>query len=375
MFKSICIFTGGYPTKDNPEFAFIQPLARSMADAGINVIVICLQSISHALLSKTRIRPEKWKDVTEKGNEIIIYQPKSITFSMKAPALNRLTNTISIKRIKKKYHINPEIVYGHFWHDAIQGSVAFPDKPLFVATGESEIWVDHVWDRKTIKKVLKRIRGVISVSSQNVVESRELGLLSENPSILVAPNGINPQVFYSYEQEKARTKIGIDKESFVGVFVGEFSNRKGSERVIEAAKEIPELKLIMIGKGMLSESKQIIFHGVVPHDRIVDYLNAGDFFVLPTLAEGCCNAIIEAMACGLPIISSNLPFNDDILNENYSIRVNPSDITQISSAINKMRDVDLRKQMKKSVLDNAHQYTIEARTQKIIEFIDQNLGN
>lgn len=71
------------------------------------------------------------------------------------------------------------------------------------------------------------------------------------------------------------------------------------------------------------------------------YLNAADFFVLPTLAEGCCNAIIEALACGLPVISSNLPFNDDILDENNSIKINPMDIQALRESMTMLIEDEL----------------------------------
>ena len=80
--------------------------------------------------------------------------------------------------------------------------------------------------------------------------------------------------------------------------------------------------------------------------KLVYYLNAADFFILPTLAEGCCNAIIEAIACGLPVISSDLPFNRDILDESNSILVDPTDITSIQEAIVRLyENIDLRKQL------------------------------
>ena len=94
------------------------------------------------------------------------------------------------------------------------------------------------------------------------------------------------------------------------------------------------MKSIFIGSGeQTPEIDGILFCGKLPHDQIVHYLNAADVFVLPTLAEGCSNAIIEAMACGLPIISSDLPFNDDILDAENSIRVNSLDVESIAEAI------------------------------------------
>ena len=89
---------------------------------------------------------------------------------------------------------------------------------------------------------------------------------------------------------------------------------------------------------MQPDCEGILFKGKLPHEEIPLYLNTADVFVLPSLAEGCSNSIVEAMACGLPVISSDLSFNYDILNADNSILVNPNDVGEISAAIKKLMD-------------------------------------
>ena len=116
----------------------------------------------------------------------------------------------------------------------------------------------------------------------------------------------------------------------------------------------------------------MLFKGKLKHDEVPLYLNAADVFVLPTLLEGCCNAIVEAMACGLPIISSNLPFNWDVLNESNSIMVDPMSVAEIRNAIIKLRDdKTLRDNMSIASLEAARDLTIEHRAEKIINFIQE----
>ena len=114
----------------------------------------------------------------------------------------------------------------------------------------------------------------------------------------------------------------------------------------------------------------IIHKGEVEHDLLPLYLNCADVFVMPTQKEGCCNAIVEALAMGLPVISSDGAFNDDILDENNSIRINPNDIDAIAEAIKKLKEDNiLRNKMVEYTLSRHTEYSIEGRAKRIIDFI------
>ena len=128
----------------------------------------------------------------------------------------------------------------------------------------------------------------------------------------------------------------------------------------------------MIGSGdKIRNSERIIYSGLVPHESIVTYLNAADVFVLPTLAEGCCNAIVEALACGLPVVSSNRSFNDDLLNTSNSIRIDPNNINEITSALSHIVHNDAVKQsLSNGAKETGKELSIRKRTKKIINFIE-----
>ena len=132
---------------------------------------------------------------------------------------------------------------------------------------------------------------------------------------------------------------------------------------------------LFIGKGgQIPDCENILFIEEVSHERVPLYLNAADAFVLPTMHEGCCNAVVEAMACGLPIISSNLPFNWDVLDNSNSIMVNPSNLEMIADAIKTLRDnVELHDALSKGALRSAENLSIERRVESIMSYISSKM--
>ena len=119
----------------------------------------------------------------------------------------------------------------------------------------------------------------------------------------------------------------------------------------------------------------MLFASRIPHEEVAQYLSASDVFVLPTLAEGCSNAIVEAMACGLPIISSDLEFNHDILDSGNSILINPNDIDSIAKAIYQVKEnPSWCEKLSLDSLAKVNELSIEMRAKKIIRFLNENIS-
>lgn len=377
--KKICFITSGYPTKDDPSYAFIRPVVEGLADNGVECTVIAPQSVTGSIFRGRKSRPNMWKDISKAGNQITIYQPKFFTMSnlkLFGCHLSTLLRDMSICRCFKKNKIAADILYAHFWDCGIAAAKLAKKNAIndvLVASGESKIRVFQRYKKKVIDRYLPFVKGVICVSTKNLNESKRAGLLTCMPKTIVLPNAIDKEQFYKTTKVAAREALGIGQEEKIAIFVGAFSERKGVLRVVEAVEQVDGLKLILIGKGEQKPvSDRILFSGRVPHGEIVTYLNAADMFVLPTLAEGCCNAIVEALACGLPIISSNLPFNDDILTDDNSIRLDPNDIEAIAEAIKKLRDNSaLREKMAEAALETAKSLTIQKRAENILAFVDK----
>lgn len=386
----ICIISQGYPYKDFAYYIFVQQLAETLADQGHKISVVAPQSITNKLIRKTPFAPFHRTDITSNGAEVEVYSPKIITlgkFEDKYAWLNQfqfsrlqktISNTIEIFKTK------PDIIYGHFWHMGYAG-FKYAEKtntPIFVASGEAEIELHKRFSLNVLKTFTEAVKGVICVSTKNKNESIEAQLTSGDRCI-VLPNAINTNIFYKKDKIACRKKLGYPDNAFIIAFVGGFIPRKGPIRIVQAVKLLDDsdIRTIFIGRTMdadysnLPKAEFNLFMDSVPHDQLVNYLNCADVFVMPTLHEGCCNSIIEAMACGLPIISSDREFNYDIVDKDCGILVDPMDITEIAAAIKTIKDnPNLKAKMSECALNKAKSLNIEARAKQISNFLHFKLN-
>lgn len=375
----IAIVSAGYPSEGKSFFPFVKNLVDEFSRMGESCTVIAPQSITKSLLRRDKILPAS--SIYHVGeNAVTVLRPFTISFS-NFHLFRKIAYRIfkrSITRALESLETTPDVIYCHFWMQAF-AAYAYANKhqiPLFVATGESAIPIDRLKEDSAFIKITNFISGVICVSSKSRDESIKDGLLKAGKPVMVAPNAINNNIFKKLDREECRRKLGIKENDFVVAFTGAFTDRKGILRLNEALKELNDstIKAIFIGDGELQpDYKYTVFCNRIENHLIPEYLNSADVFVLPTRNEGCCNAIVEAMACGLPVISSDLPFNKDILDTHNGILINPNDIDEIALAIKTFRDnKEKRQQCALNALKKAEGLTISKRGAKIIEFINKN---
>lgn len=380
----ICFITDRYPTKDYPVNTFLDNLICEMADQGVDCTVIAPYRPLIDKLKKKNYQTTFYRErVTPGGNIIKIYNPAFFWISNKVIGGTNLAKigliifTNCVDSVIQEQQLVFDAVYGHFIMPSGFAAAEIGkkyDKPAFFAYGESSFgMVGDFFTDADIRHRLRSIAGVVAVSSKNRDELLEHGVV-DAAKIRVFPNAIDNNSFRVMDKYATRQKLGIGHNDFVVAFVGHFIHRKGSKRVSAALERFADVKSIFIGAGPDEPTCSNIIHkGRLPHDKIPEYLNAADVFVLPTLAEGCCNAIVEAMACGLPVISSNLAFNDDILDATNSIRIDPMSIDEIASAIRILKDDALkRKEMASASIALAANLTIDKRASRIVSFIEES---
>ncbi len=384
MAKQLLFLLDWYPTQTNNGCIFAKHLICAIADMGYDCTVIAPRIVGRNLLQATDRVPYRAEDTTAGGNVIRIYRPHYLHLSSRKQTmkLSMDNHYRSVLRTIRREKLRPDLVYGHFIYQCGLTAARVGEKlgiPAYCACGENSLRLaqdshpyatgmsHHGW-----RDILAKLSGVVCVSSNNEKLLRENGFIGASIPTGVFPNGVDETKFYPMDKASCRKALGFPEDAFIVAYTGTFSANKGVDRLSRALEACDNVYSVFLGQGALEpDCERILYKGRVPNDRVAAYLNAADVFVLPTRGEGCCNAIVEALSCGLPVVSSDLPFNDDILNENNSLRVDVEDVAALQQSIQRLQqDGDLRKALARGALASSERLNIRQRAARILEFME-----
>ncbi len=168
--------------------------------------------------------------------------------------------------------------------------------------------------RKLIQWAAARAAGMITVCQALKEVLVELGVPEQRVTVL--RNGVDLQQFQPpLERTALRERLKLHGTTLLSV--GHLIKRKGHDRVIAALEQLPDTHLLIAGDGpedanlrSLARTRgvatRVTFLGAIKHDQLRDYYGAADILVLASSREGWANVLLEAMACGTPVVASNV---------------------------------------------------------------------
>jgi len=204
--------------------------------------------------------------------------------------------------------------------------------PVTITLRGTEVPLSKLSGRKEkLLKALQYASRIFSVSDS--LKQLVVSLGADNDKIRVIGNGIDVIKFYPLDKSDARAELNIANDAKVLISVGALVDRKGFHRVIELlpalVKQYPNLIYLIVGGDSpegniysrlqqqvksLSLEDHVRFLGAYPSDQLKLPLSSADVFVLATANEGWANVFLEAMACGLPVITTDVGGNKEVVN-------------------------------------------------------------
>lgn len=206
--------------------------------------------------------------------------------------------------------------------------------------------------------------------------------------VIAFPYGVDLNEFRPLSQYPTGNGKGDEQVTgnppFRVLFVGQIVPRKGVHYLIQAFEELglPDADLLLVGpvdKQMgpildrsLKSNLRIRLAGDIPKSDLINWYGKGSVFVLPSLSDAFPLVCLEAMACGLPVITTDHVGTKEAIREGIDGFVVPTrDVNAIKEKILLLyRNPQLRQQMGQSALDRAHSYTWELYQRQLLSFYE-----
>ena len=306
------------------------------------------------------------KKLVEEGHEVFVitYPHKEIrdidgihvigTKGINLPGIRGLMFKNNAKKeledlIKKE---DIDIIHGHYLFPAGAAAVEVGNKhnikTYVTAHGSDmfELYKSKPFMRPTIKKVLKNADGIFAVSKALRQEIIATGVSGIAEKTKLSWNSVDITKFSLKDDDSFKKEFGLFDKPIV-LFVGNLIKRKNVGALLEAKKIAKsDYYLVIVGDGPLSKK----LRKKVEDENIPDVIFTGsrtdveniipncDFLVLPSFSESFGLVLIEALACGKPVIGSDVGGISEIINDDVGLLVNPNDVSSISNSIDKLVD-------------------------------------
>ena len=336
------------------------------------------------------------KELIRQGHEVyvITYPHKDIkdidgihvigTKGINIPGLRGLLFAINAKKELKKLieRENIDIIHGHYLFPAGWASVkagkATHTKTYVTSHGSDmfEMYKKQQYTRPLIKKVLKDADVVLAVSNALKEEIINTKIPNIEKKVKLHLNSVDVDKFKTTKENEDKFKkelaneFNIEADKPIILFVGNVIKRKNVDLLLEAKKQMKnKANLVVVGDGPLLEQlkakagkeysdgnlENVYFTG--SRNDVEDIIPSCDLLVLPSFTESFGLVLIEALACGKPVIGSDVGGIREIITEDVGLLIDPNDSTDLANAIDRiLSDEELMEKFKSNARNRAKDF-------------------
>jgi glycosyltransferase involved in cell wall biosynthesis len=250
-----------------------------------------------------------------------------------------------------------DIIHGHYLFPAGAAAVEVGKehgiRTYVTAHGSDmfELYKSQPLMRSTLKNVLRDADGVFAVSNALRHEIVATGVVGIADKTKISWNSVDVDKFSSRPDDSFKKENSLEDKPVV-LFVGNLIKRKNVDSLLEAKKvSKSDYYLVIVGDGPLYKKltkkveedniRDVIFTG--SRDDVEKIIPSCDVLILPSFSESFGLVLIEALACGKPVIGSDVGGITEIINDDVGLLVNPNRVSSIAGAIDRIiNDEDLR---------------------------------
>ena len=199
--------------------------------------------------------------------------------------------------------------------------------------------------RPQIARALRGARGVVAVSAALAEKARALGVDDDRVHLLY--NGVDGERFFPGDRAAAREALGLPQDAPVVLYVGNLKASKGCVDLLEAFPAVlerhPDARLAYVGSGAAAALEQrarelgiagsLVLAGARPHHELATWMQAASLLCLPSHNEGVPNVVLEAMACGLPVVATRVGGIPEVLPAHAGSMVPAHDRAALAQAL------------------------------------------
>ncbi len=223
-----------------------------------------------------------------------------------------------IKKLQKKEDYSFDFIDAHYYYpDGVAAALVatWLNKPLAITARGTDINLipNFTLPRKMILWASKVARFNLAVC--NALREKMLEIGVDESTTKVLRNGVDLKLFAPLDRATLKEKWQTKTKLLISV--GYLIERKGHHLIIEAMKSLPEYQLLIVGGGewenklkalvlQMQLQDRVQFIGEVSQLQLAELYNCADALILASSREGWANVLLEAMACGTPVVATNI---------------------------------------------------------------------